>query len=33
MAKYNDPAYIGKKYGMLTVIEPIHHVSNKGDIS
>lgn len=28
--KYNDPAYIGKKYGMLTVIEPIHHVSNSG---
>lgn len=30
MGKYNDPAYIGKKYNMLTVIGFEHHVTNAG---
>lgn len=29
-AKYNDPVYIGKRYNMLTVLEPVHHVLPNG---
>ena len=30
MAKYNNPAYIGYKYNMLTVIGIEHHTANNG---
>lgn len=31
MAKYNDPEYIGKKYNMLTVLEPVPHRYKNGN--
>lgn len=32
MAKYNGEEWIGNKYGMLSVIEPVHKTLNNGDM-
>ena len=30
MAKYNNPEWIGKRFGMVTVLEPITHMEKRG---